>query len=118
MIAQITPVFAIELGGWDENEGYYTNSFQLRAQSSPIHTGKAEETVINGTSAKRAVGQTTWTGVYHYTRARMEDIVLGINFGVLTDSGRVWGTSNTSATSPWWLFNGDTMGSARTYYGN
>lgn len=39
------------------------------------------QTTINGTTEKRAVGQTTWTGVYHYTRARMEDIFLGINLG-------------------------------------
>lgn len=116
MMTKAAPVFAAELGGWDENEGYYVNTPLARA-SSPTHTGKSETSTIGGTSVKRAIGQTSWSGVYHYTRARMEDIVLGINFGVLTDSGRIWGTSNTKATSPWWYFNGDTLGTARTYYG-
>lgn len=37
---------------------------------------------------------------------------------ILTDSGRQWGTDGTEAISPWWSFNGDTLGSARTYYGS
>lgn len=81
--------------------------------ASPKHTGKAEERTHNGTSQKRAHGWTTWVGKYHYTRARMED------WGaILTDSGRQWGTDGTEAISPWWSFNGDTSGSARTYYGS
>ena len=56
---------------------------------------------------------TTWVGKYHYTRARMED------WGaILTDSGRQWGTDGTEAIFPWWSFNGDTLGSARIYYGS
>ena len=53
------------------------------------------------------------TFLKNLTRARMED------WGaILTDSGRQWGTDGTEAISPWWSFNGDTLGSARTYYGS
>lgn len=41
-----------------------------------------------------------------------------INFLKNLDSGRQWGTDGTEAISPWWSFNGDTLGSARTYYGS
>lgn len=119
IMSQATPVFAEDKGGWIENEGNYASDFDnFSRASNPVHTGSAENSTINGTSVKRAKGSTKWTGVYHYTRARVEDVTFGINFGVLTDSGRVWGTSSTSATSPWWYFNGDTLGTAYTYYGN
>lgn len=108
------------VGGWSEENGYYVNpqAFSKAMEdastySSPKHTGKAEERTYNGTSQKRAHGWTTWVGKYHYTRARMED------WGaILTDSGRQWGNDGTEAISPWWSFNGDTLGSARTYYGS
>lgn len=108
------------VGGWSEEDGYFVNPQAYSkamedgtTYASPKHTGKAEERTHNGTSQKRAHGWTTWVGKYHYTRARMED------WGaILTDSGRQWGTDGTEAISPWWSFNGDTSGSARTYYGS
>lgn len=108
------------VGGWSEESGYYVNpqafsraTKYVSTYSSPKHTGKAETRTYKGTSQKRAHGWTTWVGKYHYTRARMED------WGtVLTDSGRKWGNDGTEAISPWWSFNGDTLGSARTYYGS
>lgn len=108
------------IGGWSEEDGYFVNPQAYSkamedgtTYASPKHTGKAEERTHNGTSQKRAHGWTTWVGKYHYTRARMED------WGaILTDSGRQWGTDGTEAISPWWSFNGDTLGSARTYYGS
>lgn len=108
------------IGGWSEEDGYFVNPQAYSkamedgtTYASPKHTGKAEERTHNGTSQKRAHGWTTWVGKYHYTRARMED------WGaILTDSGRQWGTDGTEAISPWWSFNGDTSGSARTYYGS
>lgn len=111
---------ATAIGGWSEEDGYFINpeAFskalgEVSTYATPKHTGKAEERTYNGTSQKRAHGWTTWVGKYHYTRARMED------WGtVLTDSKRQWGTDGTEAISPWWSFNGDTLGSARTYYGS
>lgn len=108
------------VGGWSEEDGYFINPYAYSkalegatTYATPKHTGQAEERTYNGTSQKRAHGWTTWVGTYHYTRARMED------WGaILTDSGRQWGTGGTEAISPWWSFNGDTLGSARTYYGN
>ena len=92
---------------------------------NPVTTFAAEPETSVVTSESNAVGGwseedgyfvngwTTWVGKYHYTRARMED------WGaILTDSGRQWGTDGTEAISPWWSFNGDTLGSARTYYGS
>lgn len=108
------------LGGWNEENGYYRNpqAFskamgKLSTYSTPKHTGKAEQQNYNGTTRKRAHGWTTWVGTYHYTRARMEDG--GI---VLTDSKRQWGQDGTEAISPWWSFDGNTLGTARTYYGS
>lgn len=108
------------VGGWTEDTGYYKNihSYAKAMEnvsvpySTPSHTGKAEQRTYNGTTQKRAHGWTTWIGEYHYTRARMEhgDVVL-------TDSERQWGYDGTEAISPWWSFDGVTLGSARTYYG-
>ncbi len=109
------------IGGWNEENGYFRNpqaySNAMKRinvpYSTPKHTGTAEQKDFNGSTHKRAHGWTTWTGVWHYTRARMED------FGtVLTDSECQWGMSGTEAISPWWKFDGHTLGSARTYYGN
>lgn len=108
------------LGGWSEEDGYYKN---LQAFSNAVgdvgvcstvkHSGKAEKRTYKDTTQKRAHGWTTWVGVYHYTGARMAD-----GDTVLTDSGRQWGNDGTEAISPWWSFDGETLGSARTYYGN
>lgn len=108
------------IGGWSEESGYFINPQAYSkamedgiTYSSPKHTGKPEERTHNSTTQRRAHGWTTWVGKYHYTRARMEDC-----FVILTDSGRQWGTDGTEAISPWWSFNGDTLGMAKTYYGS
>lgn len=113
---------ADELGGWGEDTGSFTiaevarsaaNGEAIQIAATAQHTGKKEEKVINGTSSKRAVGNTTWTGVYHYTRARVE------GGEIPTDSGRKWGTTKTSATSPWQKFSAVYgFGTAKTYYGH
>lgn len=106
------------IGGWSEETGYYINSeayskVMESRKSTPKHSGTDESRRPGGELHRRAHGWTTWVGEYHYTRARME------SWGtVLTDSGRQWGYDGTEAISPWWVFNGDTAGSARTYYGN
>ena len=115
-----------EYGGWIEGEGYYTTQSDqistLAATATPMHTGQSEETVINGTTHKRAHGWTTWSGVYHYTTAQMEHNGLFCNGTVITTSGRVWGMNGTEAISPWAGFDSDAccghLGQARTYYGN
>lgn len=108
------------LGKCSEEDGYYKN---LQAFSNAMgdvgvystvkHSGKAEKRTYKGTTQKRAHGWTTWVGVYHYTGARMAD-----GDTVLTDSGRQWGNDGTEVIYPWWSFDGETLGSARTYYGN
>lgn len=119
-----------DVGGWDELTGPFVehagenpwdaaqDGLQPQATKAK-HRGEAETRTINGTTHKRAKGWTTWVGVYHYTRARMETNVWG-KHAVLTDSGRSWGRSGTSAFSPWsraYLDRDETPGSARTYYG-
>lgn len=110
-------------GGWDEKTGYFTtvtdynNSLKenssMSTSSTPSHTGQREQTLINGTTNYQAHGWTTWVGVYHYTRARMET-----DFGgILTDSDRQWGWDGTEAESGWWAFDPDIPDYARTYYG-
>lgn len=108
------------VGGWSEENGYFINPQaysramgDISTYSTAKHTGIAEQRDYNGFTQKRAHGWTTWVGKYHYTRARMED------WGaVLTDSNRQWGYDGTEAISPWWSFNGDTLGVAKTYYGS
>lgn len=101
--------------GWSEDG---TTATTMLARAAAKHTGKAEEKVINGTTNKRAYGKTTWSGVRHYTRARIEK-----GATVVTDSGRVIGTNVTQAWSPWAPWSraggGDPVGpgTARTYYG-
>lgn len=118
-------------GGWDEDTGYFktvsdyqsslkanSSLYQSSTTSSPSHTGKREKTTINGTTHSRAHGWTTWVGVYHYTRARMEEHFPFLEDIVLTDSGRIWGRDGTEAISPWWKFNQYVSDRARTYYGH
>ncbi len=108
-------------GGWSEDGGTFSSqqievASMATQTSSPKHTGKAEEKVINGTSHKRAHGWTTWVGVKHYTRARLET-----GKTVITDSGRKWGTGGTEAVTKYVAFNpnaaGSGFGKAKTYYG-
>lgn len=131
LLFNVTPASAATLdntnnsiaGGWDEETGYFSTTSEYNKSlksnvgiaATASHTGEREEKVINGTTNARAHGWTTWVGVYHYTRARMED---GWSDDILTDSGRVWGNDGTEAISPWLAFNPDVWDRARTYYGN
>jgi hypothetical protein len=103
--------------GWSEDSGQASSS-GAATRATVSHTGKAEEKTISGTTNKRSHGWTTWSGVYHYTRARLEK-----GSTINGDSGRVWGTSGTEAISPWKPYrvvggNLESPGTAHTYYGN
>ncbi|MGG4386180.1 hypothetical protein ABEX08_29690 [Priestia megaterium] len=111
--------FAAE-GGWTEGKGSWisTDSQQVStfgtvtatATSSPQKHYATFNYKDAGTYvAKRVVAHTTWTGVYHYSRARFEGV-----FGVSGDSGRVYGTGSTAAYSKYI----DPVGAvAKTYWG-
>lgn len=114
------------LGGWDEESGYFQNSnvdndliiSPFAVTSTPSHTGKRERSDFSGNTHYRAHGWTTWSGVYHYTRARLE--VNGqplYDRGVTYDSGRVWGMNGTEAVTQWWPWQPGMGEKARTYYG-
>ncbi len=64
----------------------------------------------NPFKAKSVTGDTTWASTYHYTRAQLQDK----NGKVMSDSGRKYGTTNTSATTSYY---GVIPTIARTYYG-
>ncbi|RTE48442.1 hypothetical protein EKN07_09865 [Actinobaculum sp. 352] len=116
------------VGGWSEDGGYFSDPsatavseeiMPAAATGTPRHTGKAEYTIINGTSHKRAHGWTTWTGVLHYTHARLEHY--WPHSGVIASSGRRWGKGGTEAYTRWVAYNpnkpSNGNGKARTYYG-
>ena len=115
LVAGTGTVANAETLGWSEDSPV---AGTLLARAAAKHTGKAENSVIDGTSHKRAYGKTTWSGVRHYTRARIEK-----GAKIVTDSGRVFGTGVTEARSPWAAWsraNGgdpESPGTARTYYG-
>lgn len=119
-LSQIGSIKAAEIGYWDETDGYSIteNLNNSKVRSKPKHTGKSETKGFGGTDHKRAIGKTVWTGVYHYTRARMVEKILVFETSTLTDSGRKWGTGTTQAISPWWAFTPDVYAQARTNYGN
>ncbi|MFD3260264.1 hypothetical protein ACE3MQ_16880 [Paenibacillus lentus] len=110
-------------GGWSESGGYYVNSqskngISLFASSKPdSHVGKRLKENINpgGEPVFRyaAKGDTVWSGVYHYTTARMELS----NGTVKTTSGRQWDWNGTTATSPWYTPGIFDNTEARTYWG-
>lgn len=108
---QVEPENFTEYLGWSELESDQEKIKQIQyssmayAASNPQHAGWAE---YKG-EQRRAVGETTWKGVYHYTRARLEGLGL-----VHHDSGRKWKWHDTRTESPW----GHKYWSARTYYGN
>ena len=118
MLATAIPLLAFaDDGGWTEGSSLSYSSLSASTSSSVKHTGKAERKVISGTTNKRSHGWTTWVGVYHYTRARLEWPLSG---RVQTDSGRKWGISGTEAISPWYAFRPGDGGfpTAKTYYGH
>ncbi|MCR6789978.1 MULTISPECIES: hypothetical protein [Bacillus cereus group] len=96
-----------EILGWSELE---SDKGQLQHNNrniaaGPSHAGWAEYK----DGKRRAVGETTWNGVYHYTRAQLQLYLV-----VMEDSGRQWDWNDTRAESPW----GKEFYSARTWYGN
>jgi hypothetical protein len=111
------------LGGWIENAGAFAVSHaeasKSAARATVNHRGKAELKTIGGTTNKRAHGWTTWAGTKHYTTAQLEKT--WPSSGVITSSGRKWGTGGTEAVSAYRAFNpnqtSDGYGQARTYYG-
>lgn len=129
ILVPATGASAGDLGGWSEQQGLVSNQgLQDRLAQSSLgatlaasvkHTGQAENKVINGTSHKRSHGWTTWSGVYHYTTARLEHY--WPSSGVIATSGRQWGTSGTEAVTVWKAFNPNAAsngnGAAKTYYG-
>ncbi len=111
------------LGGWSEDGGAFAahgHALPFAAlAATPKHTGKAEDTLIGGTTHKRSHGWTTWVGTYHYTTAQLEH-----NWpysGVIATSGRKWGTGGTEAVTKWVAYdpyaNSGGHGKAKTYYG-
>ncbi|MRX71472.1 hypothetical protein GJU40_04695 [Bacillus lacus] len=95
-------VSAQDLGGWSEDTGYFTyptSSVSALAASSPSHRAWKNYRAGGSQPYERVNGETTWSGTYHYSRARYEWLVTG---SVESDSGRVWGTGYTLATS--WRF--------------
>lgn len=114
-------------GGWSDEGGYFLGTPDAPetgfGAGQAKHTGKSEEGHDGrGTTIKRAHGWTTWTGVKHYTQARMfKTGWRGADRKHLsTDSGQRWGKDGTEAISPWSPFNpdiGGTPGSAVTNYG-
>lgn len=108
----LTAIAATDTLGWTEGGSATLGGVSPRAVN---HGGEAQvETRVNGKKYKRAHGWTTWPGVYHYTRARIEK-----GNTVVTDSFRVWGSNGTEAYSPWAAFTTwGSPGTAKTYYGN
>ncbi|PTX48305.1 hypothetical protein C8P63_14614 [Melghirimyces profundicolus] len=104
------PTFASEssgvTGGWTEGEGYW-NANEVSTLAAEHH-GWVEAHPYDA-DLERAVGETYWDGVYHYTRARMETI----GGTPETDSGRQWDWDYTYAASPYAAYTYV----ARTYYG-
>ncbi|WP_154665804.1 hypothetical protein [Paenibacillus pinihumi] len=106
-------------GGWSENEGYFvnyapnlkSNSVVSSSNSTPVHYGRTESRERGSVLERRVIADTKWLGVYHYSRARFENIFTGTPYA---DSGRVYGTSYTTAYSDWRDSTGEI---AKTYYG-
>ena len=103
-------------GGWSEDTGYFTlrqdNGISSFATSNPIHRATKEYTRRGSAVYERVIADTTWPGVYHYSRARYESAISG---RAEADSKRQWGVSKTQAISGW--HPGDLDWVAKTYYG-
>ncbi|KRT87079.1 MULTISPECIES: hypothetical protein [Bacillus] len=102
---------ASEYLGWDEESGIVNpDNYSISAKNKPdSHKGWSE--LNYKMNRHRAVGVTKWKGKRHYTTARYER--RWPFSGVITSSGRVWGTGKTVAKSGWCQ-----GGTARTYWGN
>ncbi|RPE74764.1 hypothetical protein EDF28_3823 [Curtobacterium sp. PhB137] len=104
------------VGGWSEGAGTINGAGIGMSVFAVNHRGAAEKKTISGTTHKRSHGWTTWAGVKHYTRARLEH-----GSSIIADSGRKWGKSGTEAVTAWKPYRpnqpGSGVGSAKTYYG-
>lgn len=104
------------VGGWSESAETIDGAETGMSVFAVNHRGAAERKTINGTTHKRSHGWTTWAGVQHYTRARLEH-----GSTIIADSGRKWGKSGTEAVTVWKPFRpnqpGSGVGTAKTYYG-
>ncbi len=120
-IVSVSPItsFAAE-GGWTEGEGNWvgssstTNPNLISPMSSTTpdkHWATYDYKDENTYLAKRVVAHTNWTGMYHYSRARFESSI----FGIEGDSGRVWGMDKTVAYSG---YVDPSFTVAHTYWGN
>lgn len=103
-------------GGWSEDTGYFTlrqdSDISSFAIGNPIHSATKDYTRRGSAVYERVIANTTWPGVYHYSRARYESAISG---RAEADSGRVWGFGTTQAISGW--HPGDLGWVAKTYYG-
>jgi hypothetical protein len=104
------------IGGWSESTGTVEGAGTGMSVFAVNHRGASERKTISGTTHKRSHGWTTWAGVQHYTRARLEH-----GSRIIADSGRKWGKSGTEAVTVWKPYRpnqpGNGVGSAKTYYG-
>lgn len=104
------------IGGWSESTGTVDGAGTGMSVLAVNHRGAAEKKTISGTTHKRSHGWTTWAGVQHYTRARLEH-----GSSIIADPGRKWGKSGTEAVTVWKPYRpnrpGNGVGTAKTYYG-
>lgn len=111
------PASADVIGGWSEEQGYFINdtlssvSEFAALASTATHKASFSYKKPGSQTYERVTGETTWSGVYHYSRARYETWLTG---KAEADSGRVFGTGYSKATSGW--HPGD-FARAKTYYG-
>ncbi|WP_019422709.1 hypothetical protein [Paenibacillus sp. OSY-SE] len=100
-------------GGWIEGKGYFNTPnagfSTLNEKTYPEkHKGDAEFDDREYGQVKRAVAETWWKGVYHYSRAKL------VWIWDREDSGRKWDDDYTYAATDW----GNTSWIAYTYWGN
>lgn len=120
-LVSISPAisFAAE-GGWTEGQGNWIGSnpnstimsVSLMSATKPDkHWATYDYKSHSSYLAERVVAHTNWKGVYHYSRARYESKLVGIE----GDSGRVWGWDKTVAYSK---YVDPAFSTAHTYWGN
>ncbi|PPF41876.1 hypothetical protein C5B85_18315 [Pseudoclavibacter sp. AY1F1] len=119
LVGGMATTASAETLGWSEVDGNVaSSSVEPGARAAQVnHRGTAEQKSINGTTNKRSHGWTTWSGVYHYTRAQLKS-----GSSINADSNRVYGRGGTEAVTAWKPFRvvgGDLVspGTAYTFYG-
>ncbi|MDK8183456.1 hypothetical protein [Paenibacillus sp. UMB4589-SE434] len=106
-------------GGWSEERGYYTNvanadSFSIFASSEPKdHKATRLNKEVGSNLHSNLIAETWWSGVYHYSRARFENV--WPLSGYIGDTGRVWDYDYTKAETG---YVDALYAQARTYWGN